>query len=69
MQALDQVAAGGAAVAEQVLERRVEFGGGFGLEALQGVHLGLQGVQLGDDAALFGQGWEGDLRCENFTGV
>ena len=32
-------------------QKGVEFGGGFGLEALERVHLGLQGVQFGYDAA------------------
>ena len=35
----------------------VEFGGGRGLEALQGVHLLLQGIQLGDNAALLWKRW------------
>src|SRR5687767_6008617 len=36
-------------------QKGVEFGCGFGLQALEPVHLGLQGVQFGDDAALFGK--------------
>ena len=37
-------------------QERSEFGGGFGLQLLQRVHLGLQTVQVGDDTALFPHG-------------
>src|SRR2546427_6863744 len=35
----------------------VEFGGGFGLEFFQGVHLSLKVVEIGNDTALFFGWW------------
>jgi hypothetical protein len=46
-------------------EEGVELGGGFGLEALEGIHLGLEGVQFGHDAALFANWRGGDARGED----
>jgi len=36
-------------------QQGVEFGGGFGLQAFQGVYLRLEGVEFGYDTALFGE--------------
>jgi hypothetical protein len=37
-------------------EQGIEFGGGFGLEALEAIDFGLEIVEVGNDAALFFQG-------------
>lgn len=37
-------------------EQGVELGGGFALVAFQGVYFGMEGVEFGDDAALFVKG-------------
>lgn len=42
-------------------EEGVQFGGSFGLEALEGVDLGLESVEFGDDAALVGQRGDGHV--------
>ncbi len=43
-------------------EEGIEFGGGLGLQALQGVHLRLQRVQLGYNPALLGECCDGNWK-------
>jgi hypothetical protein len=42
-------------------EQGVHFGGGLSLELFQGVHLGLEAIQVGYDTALFVDGWKWNL--------
>ncbi len=41
-------------------QQRVEFGGGFDLQALQRIDFSLQGIQFGDDVALLNEKRHGD---------
>ena len=43
----------------------VEFGLGFGLQLSQGVYFSLQVIQVGDNAALFGEGRETEREVDH----